>query len=182
MLIEKIKVEFMKLLALQECDTMSIFTLVVKYFEEIQVSMDKLIMFTSDGAFVMLGCENGVQAKLKSVVLHLVEFHCVAHREALSVSQAYKSVGYFVQIESILRAIYSYFAHSSVRTERLMLVFKVLNKNFVRLQKLFDIRWSSRLEAVRAIVGSYDALVTYFNDQSNEDVTADGIAKRLKTY
>ena len=68
--------------------------------------MDKLIMFTSDGDSMMLGCENSVQAKLKSVVPHLVEFHCVAHREALSVSQAYKSVGYFVQIASILRAIY----------------------------------------------------------------------------
>ena len=179
---KKIELKFMKLLALQECDAMSIFTSVVKYFEEIQVSMDKLIMFTSDGASVMLGCENGVQAKLKSVVPHLVEFHCVAHREALSVSQAYKSVGYFVQIESILSAIYSYFAHSSVRTERLKLVFKVLNKKFIRLQKLFDIRWLSRLEAVRAIVRSYDALVTYFNDQSTGDVTADGIAKRLKKY
>ena len=179
---KKIELKFMKLLALQECDAMSIFTSVVKYFEEIKVSMDKLIMFTSDGASVMLGCENGVQAKLKSVVPHLVEFHCVAHREALSVSQAYKSVGYFVQIESILRAIYSYFAHSSVRTERLKLVFKVLNKKFIRLQKLFDIRWLSRLEAVRAIVRSYDALVTYFNDQSTGDVTADGIAKRLKKY
>ena len=61
-------------------------------------------------------------------------------------------------------------------------MFKVLNKKFVRLQKLFDICWSSRLEAVRAIVHSYDALVTYFDDQSNEDVTADRIAKRLKKY
>ena len=49
-------------------------------------------MFTSDGASAMLECENGVQAKLKSVVPHLVEFHCVAHREALSVSQAYKDI------------------------------------------------------------------------------------------
>ena len=80
---------------------MSIFTSVVKYFEDIQVLMDKLIMFTSDGVSEMLGCENGVQAKLKSVVPHLVEFHCVAYREALSVSQAYKSDGYLVQIESI---------------------------------------------------------------------------------
>ena len=87
-----------------------------------------------------------------------------------------------MQIESIPCAIYSYFAHSSVQTERLKLVFKVLNKKIVRLQKLFDIRWLSRLEAVRAIVCSYDALVTYFNDQSNGDVTADGIAKRLKKY
>jgi len=81
-------------------------------------------MFTSDGASVMLGCDNGVQAKLKSVVPHLIEFHCVAHREALSVSQAYQSVDYFVQIGSILCAIYSYFSHSSVRTERLKLVLR----------------------------------------------------------
>ena len=50
---KKIELKFMNLLALQECDAMSIFTSVVKYFEEIQVSMDKLIMFTSDGASVM---------------------------------------------------------------------------------------------------------------------------------
>lgn len=57
----------------------------------------------------------------------------------------------------------------------------MFNKEFVRLQKLFDIRWLSRLEAVKAIVHSYEALVTYFDDQSNEDITADGIAKRLKS-
>ena len=56
----KVELKFMKLLALQECDAMSIYTSVVKYFEKIQVTMDKLIMFTSDGASVMLGCENGV--------------------------------------------------------------------------------------------------------------------------
>ena len=73
----------------------------------------------------MLGCNNGVQAKLKSTVPHLLEFHCVAHREALSVSQAYQCIDYFVQLESTLRAIYSFFAHSSVRLERLKLVFNI---------------------------------------------------------
>jgi len=58
----------------------------------------------------------------------------------------------------------------------------VLNKKIVRLQKLFDIRWLSQLQVVRVIVCSHEALVTYFNDQSNEDVTAEGIVKRLKKY
>ena len=58
-----------------------------------------------------------------------------------------------MQIEIILFAIYSYFAHSSVRAERLKLVFNVLNRKFVWLQKLF---------AVRAIILSYGALVIYF--------------------
>ena len=177
---KKVELKFMKLVALQECNAESIFKSVVKYFDEIKVSLDRLIMFTSDGASVMLGCDNGVQAKLKSIVPHVIEFHCVAHREALSVSQAYQSVDYFVQVESMLLIIYSYFAHSSVRTERFKQVFIVLNKKFVRLQKLFDIRWLSRLQAVKAVVQSYEALVTYFDDQSNKDVTAEGIAKRLK--
>ena len=88
-------------------------------------------MFASDGASAILGCDNGVQAKLKSIVPHLLEFHCMAHREALSVSQAYQSVDYFVdyfvQVESMLRAMYSYFSHSSVQTERFKQVFTVLN-------------------------------------------------------
>jgi len=107
----------MKLLALKECDVDSIFKSVVEYFREIDVSINKMIMFTSDRASVMLGCSNGVQAKLKSVVPHLMEFHYVAHREALSISQAYQSVEYFVQIKSMLHAIYSYFSYSSVQTE-----------------------------------------------------------------
>ena len=36
------------------------------------------------------------------------------------------------------------------------------------------------MKLLRAIVRFYDALVTYFDDQSNEDVTADGIAKRYQ--
>ena len=60
------------------------------------MAVEKLIMFTSDGASVMLGCSNGVQAKLKSIVPHLMEFHCVTDRETLAVSHAYNSVDYFV--------------------------------------------------------------------------------------
>jgi len=85
------ELKFMKLLALKECDADSIFTSVTKYFADIDVSINKMIMFTSD---VMLGCNNGVQAKLKSIVPHLIEFHCVAHHEALSVSQAFQFAEY----------------------------------------------------------------------------------------
>ena len=47
---------------------------------------------------------------------------------------------------------------------------------------MFVIRWLSRLQAVKAVVQSYEALVVYFDDQANEDVTAEGIVKRLRKY
>ena len=77
-------------MALQEFDAESIIKSVVKYFDEIIVSFDKLILFTSDGASVMLGCDNGVHAKLKSIVPHVIEFHCMAHREANQLIILYK--------------------------------------------------------------------------------------------
>ena len=165
---KKVELKFMKLLSLEECDAQAIFIAVTDLFSQNEVATQKLIMFTSGGASVMLGRSNGVQAKLKAIVPHLLEFHCVAHREALAVSHAYNSIDNFVQLESTLRAIYSYFSHSSTRLERLKLVFNVLDKKFVRLQKLFGIHWLNRLQALKAIVKSYEALILYFDNRANE--------------
>ena len=57
-----------------------------------------------------------------------------------------------------------------------------LIKRFVRLQKLYDIRWLCRLQTVKAVVNAYEALVTYFENKSNRDVAAEGLAKQLKSY
>ena len=47
----------MKLLALKECDTDTISNQwQLEHFDDIDVSMDKMIIFTSDGASVMFGC------------------------------------------------------------------------------------------------------------------------------
>ena len=69
-----------------------------------------MVMFTSDGAAVMLGCNNGVHVKLREKCEHLIEYHCVADREALAVGHAFMSIGYFVQLENILKSIYSHFS------------------------------------------------------------------------
>lgn len=47
---------------------------------------------------------------------------------------------------------------------------------------MFDIRWLSRLQAVKAVVLSYEALVLYFDNEAVKDVTAEGLARQLKSY
>ena len=160
----------------------SISAAIVDFFNTKDIDLNKMIMFTSDGAAVMLGCNNGVHIKLKSFCTHLIEYHCVAHREALAAGDAYKSVSYFVQLESTIKAIFSHFAHSSVRTANLKHLFVVLDKKYIRLRKIHDIRWLSRLEAVEAVVKTYDVLVTYFEDLSDSDFVAAGLVKQLKSY
>ena len=40
----------------------------------------------------------------------LLEQHCVAHREALAMSQSYVKVPYLMKVEGLIKAIYSHFA------------------------------------------------------------------------
>jgi hypothetical protein len=178
-----VEVMFLKNTPLPACDADSIVSAIVHIFKNIGVDLKTMVMFTSDGAAVMLGCNNGVYVKLKGLDMsHLIEYHCVAHREALAVGSAYRSVSYFVRLESVIKAVFSHFSHSSVRTSKLQNVFTVLEKKYIRLKKIHDIRWLSRVEAIEAVVKCHDALVIYFEDLSEVDVVAAGLAKQLKTY
>ena len=48
---------------------------------ENHLDQQNMMMFTSDGASVMLGKNNGVAAILRREMHHLCEQHCVADRE-----------------------------------------------------------------------------------------------------
>ena len=176
-----LEVKFMKLLPLKKCDAAAISKEIVDYFHQHQISLEKLILFTSDGAAVMLGANNGVHVKLKEHCPHSNEYHCVAHREALAVGQAYQSISYYVRIESILKSIYSHFSCSSNRVQHLKEIFELVERNFIRLRKIHDIRWLSRYEAVNAIVKAYHPLLLYFENLSHTDVTAEGLANHMRS-
>ena len=47
-----------------------------------------MIGFGSNGASVMTGENKGVKGRLKEQNAHMVDIHCMAHRLALSTSQA----------------------------------------------------------------------------------------------
>lgn len=112
---KSIEVMFLKNVPLHSCDADSIVSTLLTLFDTIEVHLKKMVMFTSDGAPVMLGCNNGAFIKLKTLTTpHLIEYHCVAHKEALAVGQAYKSISYFTRVESTIKSIYSFFSHSSV--------------------------------------------------------------------
>ena len=72
-------------------------------------------MFTSDGASVMLGKNNGVAAILRRNISHLCEQHCVAHRENLGIDDAWKQVSLMKDIETLLRTVYTIFSRSSLK-------------------------------------------------------------------
>ena len=52
--IRRKQLKFLKNLPLKECDATSITTAIISFFHSINISLEKAIMFTSDGAPVML--------------------------------------------------------------------------------------------------------------------------------
>ena len=74
-----------------------------------------MVMFTFDGAAVMLGRRNGVAVKLKERIglPHLVQQHCVAHREDLGITDTWKKMKLLQDIETLMRTIYSMFSRST---------------------------------------------------------------------
>ena len=66
--------------------------------------------------------------------------------------------------------------------EQLKEIFQIVERKFVKIHKLYDIRWLSRYEAVQALVKAYDPLLLYFENISCDDSTAEGLAKQMRHY
>ena len=78
-----------------------------------------MIGFASDGASVMVGKTNGVAAKLKASLPHLISIHCIAHRLSLASLSAADRVPAICTYSYTLKDIYNYLAHSSNRRAEL---------------------------------------------------------------
>src|SRR6218665_1734887 len=79
------KTVFAGIIQLQACDSSAITIAIKKFYSDNDLDLQKIVMFTSDGASVMLGKHNGVSAQLRREIPHLLEQHCVAHREDLGI-------------------------------------------------------------------------------------------------
>lgn len=110
--------------------------------------MNKMVMFTSDGASVMLGRHKGVAALLKRQVPHLTEQHCVAHREDLGIDDAWKDVPIMKEVETLLRTVYSMFCRSFVKKAKFTEMAEVLEVDSLSFRSLNEVRWLSRYQAV----------------------------------
>ena len=107
-------VRFLKLIDLSDGKAVSIEKALIDLCAEVQIPIEKVAAFGSDGASVMVGHHGGVATLLKAHVPHLVSIHCVAHRLALATSHASESVSYIKKYSKVLQTIYAFYHRSSV--------------------------------------------------------------------
>ena len=71
------KTVFAGIIPLARCDSQSILEEIKKFYTTNNIDIQKMVMFTSDGAAVMLDKRNSVAKLLKNFVPHTIEQHCV---------------------------------------------------------------------------------------------------------
>ena len=174
------KTRFGGIIQLKSCDASSIVTAIKEFYKKYRLELHKMVMFTSDGAAVMLGRRNGVAAKLKERIPHLVQQHCVAHREDLSIADTWKEVKLLQDIETLMRTIYSMFSRSTTNRCKFEDIAAACENEAIAFKPLNEVRWLSRHYALQAIIKNYDSLIAYFEEMKSNDPISKYCFKKLK--
>ena len=107
---------FLQVSELSDGKADTITTAILELLTSLDLSINKVMGFGSDGASVMVGRRAGVATLLKGKNPQIVAIHCVAHRLALAVAQAGDAVPYIKRFKVLLHNLFSFYDNSPVRT------------------------------------------------------------------
>jgi hypothetical protein len=138
------------------------------------VIKQKVVSCNFDGAPVMLGCNNGVGAKMQDLVgRDIVNIHCVAHNLELGACDAAKSLDYLQTFNDTVHSVYRFYSNSGKKRRELHAICSLLEEDDAFFTSLRTTRWvASQHRALVALEKHYVATVTHF-----EHAASDGCSK-----
>ena len=141
----------------------------------------KIVNVNFDGASVMSGHLNGVQAKFKNLQPGIVYTHCVAHKLELAVLDAIKHDDkYLGDFDDMINNILKFYFYSPVRRKELKEIAELLQDDFKQMGLLKNIRWvSSRSRALKILESNYKAMVF---DLESKSYGSDETSKKARGY
>ena len=140
-----------------------------------------------DGASVMSGAYGGVQRPIKDMCpsSRVPFFHCASHNLNLVINDAVKSIPQNEKFFTILQDVFNFFGSSLNRWRELQIESE---KDSLTLKKLCTTRWSSRINAVRAVRDRYTHIlkvltrISLTSDKTSERNTASKLRKDLDLF
>jgi len=174
------KTRFEGIIQLKSCEVSSIVTAIEQFYEKYRLKLHKMVMFTSDGAAVMLSKRNGVAVKLKERIPHLVQQHCVAHQEDLGIADRWKEVKLLQDIKTLMQTIYSMFSRSTTNHCKFQDIAAACENEAIAFRSLNEVRWLSHHFALQAIIRNYYSLIAYFEEMKSYDPISKYCFKKLK--
>ncbi|KAM4772387.1 LOW QUALITY PROTEIN: zinc finger MYM-type protein 1-like [Rhinophrynus dorsalis] len=136
-----------------------------------------------DGASVMSGRLNGVQARIKKEVPCALYIHCMSHRLNLVIVDTVKNVQaaneFFVKLEKL----YVFCSTSVVHSVFTNVQQEMSNKPAIKLKQLSDTRWTCQHAACNAVLKTLDPLLETLNILSEGNNTERAVeAKSIRQF
>jgi hypothetical protein len=167
--------EFVGFVKADGLDSLSLSNKIVTTMQGIGITLSNCVGQGYDGASVMSGIHNGVQAIIRSTVAKMaVYMHCCNHRLNLAVVDVLKSVTYGRDFFGVLQRLYN-FVSGSVVHEKWVALQRVMHPTLqlVELKRLCDTRWSSQIFACQAVKKRLDVILALLQDIYDNDKNAD---------
>ncbi len=142
---------------------------IVQFFQQNEIPYQKnMVGFASDGASVLMGSRSSVKTLLKNDIPKLFVMKCICHSLALAASHATETLP--IEVENLLRDVYSYIKYSSKRKKNFEEIkHKLLGDGYNRqLLRLCRTRWLATRDCVARFIELYPALVVFFLRRAEE--------------
>ena len=102
--------------------------------------MNKLIGLATDGASSMIGSEIGTVTLMKNDIPNLVGVYCIAHREALVISDVSKDILELILVKKIANKVYAWANNSTKRTQEILELLEQMQLDAHRPLQIHNIR------------------------------------------
>ena len=164
--------------AVENGTAQGLFQAVKCLLKEKNIPFENIVGFGSDNCSSMMGEKSGFKKLLKDDIPSVFVMGCICHSMALCASHAVKVLPSY--LEAFLKDVTSYFSRSSKRRRDFLAIQQAVGIVPHKMMKLAQTRWLSREKVIATIIEQYDALIPYFQKESNVD-KVDGARKILET-
>ena len=153
--------KFVRLLPVENGKAEGIYNTINEFILESNLDLKKLVAFASDGASSMVGKNNGAISKFQSMMPNILGVHCIAHREALAIKDAYimSHAHVFSFLDVFANKVYSWLGKSTNRHKELKEIMKRHGKGDLKVLKIHSIRWLSRGQVMERLVTLMPAIL-----------------------
>jgi len=114
----------------------------------------------------MLGRISGVGTQLKIIV-----WHCCNHRLELAVCDTLKEINAINNFQFFIEKLYSLYHQSPKNSNQLKMCAASLEKNLMKIGKIFTIRWvASSEKPLKAVWNNFEALNKHFSNSAIDNL------------
>lgn len=185
----KVKERFLGFVQLHELNAQYLATKIEEFLIYLQLNIENCVSQSYDGASVMSGAFNGLQALIRQKTKNPCPYiHCHAHRLNLVLVDVAKNVSSVAETIGLLEAVYAFQSSSVLRQQ--IFAFKkntTTGNKHLRVPQQSDTRWVAKYKGVHFFTTEFTSVVSALkkcveSEKKKESAEAKGLLCQLTSF